>query len=159
MAAAQVLFYHVTRSSVADTVLALLTRAQAAGWPVMLRGTDPARLAVLDDLLWLSPEDGFLPHGLQGGAQDAAQPVLLGTGAIGNAARGLMLVDGAQPLPDEAAGLDRIWVLFDGTDEAAVAQARGLWRQVTAQGLGAQYWSEESGRWQMKTETPASAAG
>jgi len=106
----------------------------------------------LDARLWIDPEDGFLPHGLQGGENDADQPLLIGAGPITNGARALMLVDGAQPLPGEATALERVWVLFDGNDDAAVAQARTLWRQVTAEGLHAQYWSEETGRWAMKSE-------
>lgn len=146
-----VLFYHITQSSVEVTARTLLEKALGAGWRVMLRGADPARLDWLDQWLWLNPEDGFLPHGLAGGPQDADQPVLLGTGPIVNDAKGLMLVDGAVPLPGEAAGLERVWVLFDGQNEAAVNAARGLWKAIVAENLPAQYWSEETGRWVMKT--------
>lgn len=153
---ALVLFYHLTRSSAEETAMQLLPRALAAGWRVMLRACTAERLDWLDQKLWLGPEDGFLPHGVEGGPQDADQPVLLGRGPITNGARALMLMDGALPLPGEAAGLERVWVLFDGLDEVALNGARGLWKAVVAEGLHAQYWSEESGRWQMKTEKPAS---
>lgn len=146
-----VLFYHITQSAVDLTARNLLEKALGAGWRVMLRGTDPARLERLDQWLWQDPEDSFLPHGLAGGPHDADQPVLLGTGPIVNGAKGLMLVDGATPLPDEAAGLSRVWVLFDGQDAAALQGARTLWKAVVAEGLAAQYWSEETGRWVMKT--------
>ncbi|MDQ1848159.1 DNA polymerase III subunit chi [Gemmobacter fulvus] len=149
---ALVLFYHLTRSPAEETAATLLPRALGAGWRVMVRGTDLARLAHLDQRLWLEPEDGFLPHGLEGGAQDADQPILLGLGPIANQAQALMLVDGAVPQPGEAARLERVWVLFDGLDETALNAARGLWKAVTAEGIHAQYWSEETGRWQMKTE-------
>jgi DNA polymerase-3 subunit chi len=121
----------------------------------MLRGTDQAALEALDTALWLQPEDGFLPHGLAGGPQDADQPILLGLGAIGNGAQALMLLDGALTTADEAAALQRVWVLFDGGDEAAVARARGLWTALTGAGLAAQYWSEETGRWEKKSEKAA----
>ena len=146
-----VLFYHITQSSVEVTARTLLEKALWAGWRVMLRGGDPARLDWLDQWLWLNPEDGFLPHALAGGPQDADQPVLLGTGPIVNDAKGLMLVDGAVPLAGEAAALERVWVLFDGQNEAAVHAARGLWKAIVAENLPAQYWSEETGRWVMKT--------
>ncbi|MBL8561709.1 MAG: DNA polymerase III subunit chi [Gemmobacter sp.] len=146
-----VLFYHITQSSVEVTARTLLEKALGAGWRVMLRGGDLARLDWLDQWLWLNPEDGFLPHALAGGPQDADQPVLLGTGPIVNDAKGLMLIDGAEPLPGEAAALERVWVLFDGQNEAAVNEARGLWKAVVAENLPAQYWSEETGRWVMKT--------
>lgn len=144
-----VMFYHLTRSGVAETAATLLTRARGAGWRVMLRGSDPARLEALDAQLWL-PDDSFLPHGLAGGAYDADQPVLLGLGPIANAAQALMAVDGAEVSPEEAGGLERVWILFDGNDEAALARARGQWKQVSGAGLAAQYWSEESGRWEKK---------
>lgn len=150
-----VLFYHLTRSTVEDTVAILLGRAMAAGWRVMLRGTDPARLDALDARLWLGEEGSFLPHGREGGPHDADQPVLLGRGAAVNGARAVMLVDGALATTDEARALERVWLLFDGADTAALGAARGEWKRLTDAGVAAQYWSEDSGRWQMKTERKA----
>ena len=144
-------FYHLMRSSAEETLATILPRALGQGWRVMIRSPDRARLDRLDARLWLEPEDGFLPHGLEGGAQDAAQPVLLGQGPAVNAAQGVALIDGAAPLPGEEQ-LERLWLLFDGHDEAAVQAARVLWTRLTGLGMAAQYWSEESGRWQMKTE-------
>ena len=152
------MFYHLTRSTPQETMATILPRAMSAGWKVMLRGTDPAALTALDAALWLNPDDSFLPHGLAGGPYDADQPILLGQGAITNAAEGLMLIDGAETTPSEADGLHRVWVLFDGADEVALSGARRLWTTLTTAGLAAQYWSEESGRWQMKTEKAARPA-
>ena len=149
------MFYHLTRSTAEATLATILPKAMAAGWRVMVRGTDVAALKRLDAQLWLGPEDGFLPHGLQGGAHDADQPILLGLDAIGNAAQGLVLIDSAETDPAEAAPLERVWVLFDGADEAALTKARGLWTRLTGAGLAAQYWSEDSGRWEKKLEKAA----
>ncbi|WP_299509482.1 DNA polymerase III subunit chi [Cypionkella sp.] len=149
------MFYHLTRSTPQETMATILPRALSAGWKVMLRGTDDAALQTLDTALWLSPEDSFLPHGLAGGPHDADQPILLGQGAITNAAEGLMLIDGAETTPTEAEALQRVWVLFDGANETALTGARRLWTTLTSAGLAAQYWSEESGRWEKKTEKAA----
>ena len=144
------MFYHLTASPAEETAGLLLGRALGAGWRVMLRGTDRARLEDLDARLWQGPADAFLPHGLEGGPHDADQPVLLGLGAIGNDAHALMLMDGASVDPSEAEGLERVWILFDGNDQASVAAARVQWKALTGAGLAAQYWSEESGRWEKK---------
>ena len=149
------MFYHLTHAGLEDTVAMIVTRALGQGWRVMLRGSDPEQLRHLDDRLWLGPADGFVPHGLEGGTSDAAQPVLLGQGAIANGAQGLMLVSGATVLPDEVAGLERVWLLFDGADEAAVQAARGQWTLLTGWGLAAQYWSDEGGAWVKKVDKPA----
>lgn len=145
------MFYHLTRSGPEEVLALILPRALAAGWRVMVRSNDAERLDRLDARLWLEPEDGFLPHGVEGRPSDADQPVLLGQGPAVNRAQGVVLLDGAAPLPGEEA-LERLWVLFDGSDEAAVRAARGLWGRITGLGMAAQYWSEETGRWVMKTE-------
>jgi DNA polymerase-3 subunit chi len=148
-----VMFYHLTRRPLAETLAALAEKALERGWRVAVRGTDPARLDRLDQALWLGPEDRFLPHGLAGGPHDADQPVLLTTAdAAPNGAACLMAVDGAPVLPAEAAAFQRVCILFDGADPDAVQHARGQWTALTAAGLGAQYWSEDSGRWEMKAE-------
>jgi len=150
------LFYHLTRRPLEATLPMLLDKARGAGWRVVVRGTSDERLRWLDDRLWLGPEEQFLPHGLAGSGFDADQPVLLTTGAgAPNSAACLMAVDGAVVSPEEAAGLERVCILFDGNDAAAVQQARGQWKALTGAGVAAQYWSEESGRWEKKAESPA----
>ncbi len=146
------LFYHLTRSTQDDLIRTILTRARAQDWRVMVRGTDDAALARLDTRLWTVPEDSFLPHGLAGGPHDADQPVLLGQGAAVNAAQGVILIDGATASVDEALALTRLWVVFDGADDAALAEARNQWRSLTTGGVPAEYWSEDSGKWAKTAE-------
>lgn len=146
-------FYHLTRRPMEETLAMLLGKAAGAGWRVAVRGTDAARLAWLDERLWLGADDGFLPHGLAGGAHDADQPVLLTTGAADNGAVCVMSVDGAEVTPQEVAALERVCVLFDGNDPQALDIARGQWKALKDAGAAAQYWSEESGRWEKMAET------
>lgn len=146
-------FYHLTRAPLEATLPMLLGKAREAGWRVAVRGTDAERMAWLDDKLWLGPEDQFSPHGLAGGEFDADQPVLLTTGtAMPNGASCLMAIDGAGVEPAEVAALERVCILFDGNDEAAVEAARAQWKALTGQGCAAQYWSEAGGRWEKKAE-------
>ena len=148
-------FYHLTRRPLEQTLSTLLAKAEGAGWRVLIRGTDPLRLAWLDEKLWLGPEDGFLPHGLAGGPHDAAQPVLL-TDRPGNAnaAQCLMCIDSAETTPAEIASFERVCILFDGHDETALSAARAQWKALTNAGSPAQYWSEDTGRWEKKAEHP-----
>lgn len=147
-------FYHLTRRPLEATLYTLLEKSLAAGWRVSVRGSDTAGLAALDRALWREPPDGFLPHGLAGGPHDAAQPILLqASDEPLNAPDCVMTVHGAPVSAQEVAKLQRVCVLFDGRDEAAVDQARAQWKQLTAAGAAAQYWSEDSGRWEMKAQS------
>jgi DNA polymerase III subunit chi len=152
------MFYHLTRSTADDTVMSLLGRAVSQGWRIMIRGRDAAHLDRLDAHLWLHPENSFVPHGRAGGADDAAHPVLLGDGPITNDATAMMLLDGADVALAEAQSLTRVWLIFDGEDQAALAIARAQWKTLTEAGIAAQYWSEETGKWQMKAEKQAASA-
>jgi DNA polymerase-3 subunit chi len=147
-----VLFYQLTASTPDALARTLLPRALAQGWRVMVRGTDRAALERLDQLLWTVPEESFLPHGQEGGPHDADQPVLLGVGAVTNGAKAVLLLDGAEPLVGEVEAMERVWVAFDGSDPDRLQAAREQWKRIVAQGHKAQYWSEESGRWEMKAE-------
>lgn len=148
------MFYHLTHSTLEATARTLLLRALDQGWRVALRGRDPAVLERLDMALWTDDKAGFLPHGLAGGPHDADQPVLLTTeDHAPNGACCVMAVDRAPVTPGEVAGLERLWVLFDGQDETAVQNARGDWKAMTTAGVLAEYWSEEGGRWEKKAQS------
>lgn len=151
-----VMFFQLLRSSPADTLAVNLPRALGQGWRVMLRGTDPVALDRLDGQLWLvGGDDSFLPHGVEGGPHDADQPVLLGQGGPVNGAKVLALLDGAAATDAEIAAMERVWVLFDGNDQDRLQAARGQWKAMTSAGHAAQYWSEETGRWEKKAESAA----
>ncbi|CUH62773.1 DNA polymerase III subunit chi [Thalassovita gelatinovora] len=148
-------FYHLTRAPLEATLPMLLGKSLGAGWKVVVRGPNRARMEWLDQKLWLGPEDAFLPHGLSGGPHDAHQPVLLTVAgeAAGNNPACLMAIDGAEVATKEVQTLERVCILFDGTDEEAVQVARGQWKALTSAGCSAQYWSEETGRWEKKAES------
>ncbi|MCV6597680.1 MAG: DNA polymerase III subunit chi [Mangrovicoccus sp.] len=149
-----VLFYHLTRDSVAHTLATLLPKALEAGMRVELRGREAQALDRLDQQLWLRPEEGFLPHGIAGGEHDARQPILLTLSEQAGAQTNcVMAIDGAELRAEEVDQLARACILFDGGDSAAVEQARAQWRRLTAAGCAAQYWSQESGRWEKKAES------
>ena len=146
-------FYHLTRRPLEATLPLLLDKARAAGWRIAVRGSDPGRMAWLDEKLWLLGDESFLPHGLAGGPHDADQPILLTTAeTAANDPTCLMAVDGAGVTAQEVQALERVCILFDGQDGAALARARSQWKALTVAGCSAQYWSEESGRWEKKAE-------
>ena len=58
-------------------------------------------------------------------------------------------MDGAEI--GETAGYERIVIVFDGRDAAAVARAREQWQAVKATGCEATYWQQSpEGRWEKR---------
>ena len=139
------------RSPLVEALPGLVEKALSQGWRVAVRGRREVVLDHLDRALWLG--DGFLPHGRAGGPHDARQPVLLTADrAVPNGATCLMSVEGADVTADEVGALDRTCILFDGGDAGAVETARAQWRNLKAAGVRAEYWSQETGRWERKAE-------
>lgn len=150
-------FYHLTQDPLEVLLPILIGKALEGGLRVALRGTDRARMEALDHLLWQG--DGFLPHGLAGGAYDADQPALLcweGTAApeLPNRPGCLITLDASPVSADEARALERLCIVFDGLDAQAVDAARARWRALTQDGIAAEYWSRASGRWTCEARHP-----
>ena len=148
-------FYHLTRQPLEVALLALLEKASGSGWRIEVRGTSLERMEWLNDKLWLGPEDGFLAHGLAGSDNDLHQPIILTTNAE-SGCQCIMSVDGAIIEGQEVNNSQRVCILFDGLNETAMQNARGEWKTLTEAGCAAQYWSEESGRWQKMADSQSS---
>lgn len=147
-------FYHLTNDTVERTLPMLLEKSRAAGWVIEVRGTDKTAMERLDQALWTGAPEGFMPHGMAGGDHDADQPILLtvGSRAVANNPSCIMSVHGGDISADEVKTAERVCVLFDGHNGDALAAARVQWKTLTDAGCSAQYWSQDSGRWEKKAE-------
>ena len=111
---------------------------------LLVVAADEGLLARLDRQLWDQGAASFLPHGLAGGADDAAQPILLSTGTDApNLARNLLIADGEWR--EAALGYDRAFYLFDAD---TLEGARLAWKLLAGrEGLERNYWANEDGKW------------
>ncbi len=151
-------FYHLTEDPLERLLPMLIGKAGEAGLRVALRGTDAARMEALDRVLWQG--DGFLPHGLAGGAFDADQPALLVWDAtpatdLPNRPGCLITLDAAPVAEGEARSVERLCIVFDGLDPKAVEAARDQWRALTRAGIEAEYWKRADGRWTCAAKHPS----
>lgn len=147
-----VFFYHMTQQPLEVTLPVLLGKARAAGWRILVRGTQPDRLDRFDETLWTQTDD-FIPHGRMPDPYAAQQPILLSEGGDNpNKAECLISIDGAELSVEEITASARSMILFDGHTQSALTHARAQWKRLSGAGCEAKYWSQESGRWEMKAE-------
>jgi DNA polymerase-3 subunit chi len=146
----EILFYHLTVSTLDDALPGLLERSVSRGWRAVVQTISDERRNALDARLWTFRDDSFLAHGLDTEPNASEQPILLTTGiGNGNQAQIRFLVDGAEP-PD-LAPYERGVVMFDGHDEAQLSAARGHWRALKERGHEVAYWQQsEDRRWERK---------
>ncbi len=141
----QIGFYHLTRTGPDAALPALLGRTLAAGERAVVRVASDARVAALDTALWACTTPDWLPHGTARTGHAALQPIWLTSVAENpNGARYLFLLDGLEAAPEAWA---RVFDLFDGQDEAAVAAARLRWTAAKAGGHDLTYWQQTETGW------------
>ncbi len=137
-------FYQLGAVPLEQVVGALSEKLTAGGERLLVVSDDQAQLARLDRLLWDLAPASFLPHGVEGGAEDSRHPILLSTNAdASNGARNLLIADGRWR--EAALAFDRAFHLFDSQ---TLEDAREAWRSLAGRaGVERHYWANESGRW------------
>lgn len=151
----EVLFYHLTTRPLEQAAPAILEKCVERSWKVTIRCGSPERVAALDRHFWTYREDSFLPHGVAGADHADLQPIYITAGEEKpNVPEILFLVDGASTTVDEMSTHMRTLLMFDGHDDAAVADARKIWKSVADSSLKAIYWAQnEEGGWAKKAES------
>jgi DNA polymerase-3 subunit chi len=147
---AEVLFYHLTESTLEEALPGLLEKSVERGWRVVVQtGTDERRDA-LDAHLWTFRDDSFIAHATDREAFLEEQPVVLTTSNSNfNEARIRFMVDGA--VPPELGGYERAVFMFDGHDAAQLEAARGHWKLMKSGGHSVTYWQQTpERRWERK---------
>jgi DNA polymerase-3 subunit chi len=147
---AEVLFYHLTESTLEEALPGLLEKSLERGWKAVVQTGTEERRDALDLHLWTFRDDSFLAHATDREPYAADQPVLLTTGeGNGNGAEIRFIVDGAAPPSLES--YQRAVFLFDGHDEAQVEAARGHWKLLKAESHQVTYWQQTpERRWERK---------
>jgi len=143
----EVRFYHLEHKSLDEVLPNMLQLSLERGWRCVVQAGSEERVEHLAAHLWTFADDSFLPHGSKADGSAAQQPIWLTTEAENpNGASVRFLVDGARA--QSVAGLERAVFIFDGNDEAMVAQAREDWKRFKAEQHEISYWQQdEGGRW------------
>ena len=145
----EVRFHHLERRRVDQALPGLLELAMQEGRRVVVRASSDEMVAALNERLWTYDDASFLPHGAAGDGDPMTQPIFLTSEADNpNAATMLVRLSGAEASQADDA-FDLIVLMFDGRDEAALAQARGEWRRLKDQERAISYWREtDEGGWE-----------
>ena len=146
----KVSFYHLTAAPLEQALPVLLEKSLAAGLRVVLMAGSRERVAYLDAHLWTFDPASFIPHGSGRDGMESQQPIFLTDADENpNEADMLVLTDGVTSRHLD--GFTRCLNLFDGQDEAAVAQARAYWKEWNAAGHDLIYYQQtDRGGWTEK---------
>jgi DNA polymerase-3 subunit chi len=145
---AEIGFYHLTRTGLDRALPRLLARTLEAKQRAMVLCGDASRLPAVSAALW-GAEAAWLPHNATPDEDPDLQPIWLAAqdAPAPNGARFLFLVEGADTA--QAGVFTRIFDLFDGRNDTAVAAARRRWTAAKSGGHVLTYWKQtDRGGWE-----------
>jgi DNA polymerase-3 subunit chi len=145
-------FYHLQRTPLEQALPSLLEKALKLGLRAVVIAGSEERVEALNAALWTYRDDAFLPHGSARDGNAERQPIwLTAEDENPNDATVLVLTDGADSA--SLGRFERCVLMFDGTDETALAAARQRWQVYKAGGHKLTYHQQtDQGGWQKKAE-------
>jgi len=147
---AEILFYHLTESTLEDALPGLVERSLLRGWRVAVQTATEERRDALDNHLWTWSDASFLAHATDREPYPAEQPVILTTDNVNpNGATVRFVVEGAEI--SRAGDYERLVVMFDGHDQEQLERARAQWKALKEEGHQLTYWQQTPDRrWERK---------
>jgi len=142
---AEIGFYHLTRTSRAEALPALLGRTLAAGERAVVLCETAEELAALDAALWTCPNPAWLPHGTPSTPHPEWQPIYLTLTDENPANAAFLFRLGGAP---DLSTYRRVFDLFDGSEDHQLAAARTRWTQAKAAGHVLTYWRQTAQGWE-----------
>lgn len=145
-------FYHLQNQSLENVLPKLLEKAYETGKKIKIKIGNEERIEFINSLLWTYDDQSFIPHGSKKDGFAELQPIWLSASDDNpNNAEMLFLVDGAKASLELVNGFERVFNIFDGNSEAAVAEARSFWKELKTSDAEIFYWQQdEAGRWKQK---------
>lgn len=140
-------FYHLLSTPLEKALPKLMEAAYSNGVKTLIHGRED-QVESLDRAIWTYHPGKFVPHGTERDPYPDEQPVLISTGFMPtNEASLLVIVNG--DLYEESHTFDRLFDVFDGTDDKAVADARQRWAKYKERGWTLEYFRQkDDGSWQ-----------
>jgi DNA polymerase-3 subunit chi len=144
----EVSFYHLLHTPLDRALPKLIQKVLESGARAVIRTGSAERAEALSSVLWTFDQNSFLPHGTARDGNADRQPVWITPNDENpNGADILVLTDGATA--GEITAWRRCLEMFDGRDDAAVAEARRRWSDYKAADHVLTYWQQtERGGWE-----------
>ena len=145
-------FYHIQNTDLNSTVLKLSLKAIQNNINGIIFSKDENKISIIDDYLWNSGRNNFIPHGTEKDGFPEDQPIFLTSKEIiPNDANLIMNIDGSDIDEDYLSNFEKYFVIFNGNNESELNSARSLWKKYKDYGFELSYWQEAAGgKWQKK---------
>ncbi|VEJ45172.1 DNA polymerase III subunit chi [Bartonella vinsonii] len=140
-----ILFYHLTQSTLGDVLPTLVERALARFSKITIQCVSEEQRDAIDMRLWVYADEAFIGHGTECDPYPSFQPVFLTTGQENpNDSKIRFLIEGA--VCSNIDTYQRLVVIFDGQNDQQLNLVRAQWKKYKMENHNLTYWLQTGDR-------------
>ena len=141
-------FYNVSRRDVVADIAWLAENIFKKNNRIVIFCTDQETTEVVDDFLWSTRDDSFIPHSKKKDGKDTFDPILVTADLDGSYDHNVLLaLNGGLIKEKDWQRFAKIYYFFDDQDIREKENARSMWKSFSSLNIECKYWINEKNKW------------
>ena len=141
-------FYNVSHRDVVADIAWLAENIFKKNNRIIIFCTDQETTEVVDDFLWSTRDDSFIPHSKKKDGKDTLDPILVTADLDGSYEYNVLLaVNGVLIKEKDWQRFAKIYYFFDDQDIKEKENARSMWKSFSSLNIDCKYWINEKNKW------------
>ena len=141
-------FYNVSHRDVVADIAWLAENIFKKNNRIIIFCTDQETTEVVDDFLWSTRDDSFIPHSKKKDGKDTFDPILVTADLDGSYEHNVLLaLNGVLIKEKDWQRFAKIYYFFDDQDIKEKENARSMWKNFSSLNIDCKYWINEKNKW------------
>ena len=141
-------FYNVSHRDVVADIAWLAENIFKKNNRIVIFCTDQETTEVVDDFLWSTRDDSFIPHSKKKDGKDTFDPILVTADLDGSYEHNVLLaLNGVLIKEKDWQRFAKIYYFFDDQDIKEKENARSMWKNFSSLNIDCKYWINEKNKW------------
>ena len=141
-------FYNMSHRDVVADIAWLAENIFKKNNRIVIFCTDQETTEVVDDFLWSTRDDSFIPHSKKKDGKDTFDPILVTADLDGSYDHNVLLaLNGGLIKEKDWQRFTKIYYFFDDQDIKEKENARSMWKSFSSLNIDCKYWINEKNKW------------
>ena len=141
-------FYNMSHRDVVADIAWLAENIFKKNNRIIIFCTDQETTEVVDDFLWSTRDDSFIPHSKKKDGKDTFDPILVTADLDGSYDHNVLLaLNGVLIKEKDRERFAKIYYFFDDQDTKEKENARSMWKSFSSLNIDCKYWINEKNKW------------
>ena len=141
-------FYNMSHRDVVADIAWLAENIFKKNNRIVIFCTDQETTEVVDDFLWSTRDDSFIPHSKKKDGKDTFDPILVTADLDGSYEHNVLLaLNGVLIKEKYWQRFAKIYYFFDDQDIKEKENARSMWKSFSSLNIDCKYWINEKNKW------------